>query len=159
MYNAHNMSEYVTKERLEEIKEELEQLKTVERKRIAKRIEEAKSHGDLSENAEYMEAREEQAFIEGKIRELEDIVRDAEVIEENKKDDSVVNVGDTIEVKRDDGEKQIFTIVGSNEADPMEGKISNESPLGRAFLGRSVKDAVEATTPNGTTGYTIKKIN
>lgn len=153
------MTKYISAERLEEIKEKLEKLKNTERKRIAKRIEEAKQFGDLSENAEYMEAREEQAFNEGKIRELEDLVRNAKVIEDSEKDSSIVNVGDTIEVQRNDGEKQTFTIVGSHEANPLEGKISNESPLGKKFLGRSPKESVTVNTPNGKIEYTIKKIN
>ncbi len=153
-------TKYVSAQRLEELKQKLEELRNVKRKEIAKRIEEARSLGDLSENAEYMEAREEQAFNEGKIKEIEELVREAVVIEENKgRVKTSINVGDSIEVENSSGERQEFTIVGSNEADPLNNKISNESPLGRSFLGRIPGEEVKALTPSGEVRYKIIKIS
>ena len=152
------MPKYVSAQRLEELKQELEELKNVKRKEIARRIEEAKSLGDLSENAEYMEAREEQAFNEGRIKELEELVREAVLIEENKRRAKTsVSVGDTVEVENS-GKSQTFTIVGSNEADPLNNKISNESPLGRAFLGRIPGEKIKVNTPSGQFEYKIVRI-
>lgn len=154
-----NMPEYLSAKRLEELKGELDLLRDVKRKEIAKRIEEAKSLGDLSENAEYHEAREEQAFNEGKIREIEELLRDATIIEEEKsRRKKIVSVGDTIEVRKNEEEKEEFMIVGSNEADPLNGKISNESPLGRALLDRTLKEEVVVKTPSGDIHYKIIKI-
>lgn len=153
------MTKYVSAQRLEEIKKELEILKNVKRKEIAKRIEEAKNLGDLSENAEYMEAREEQAFNEGKIEELDGLVREAVIIKEEKgRIKTSVNIGDNVEVKNQKGETQTFIIVGSNEADPMKGKISNESPLGRSFLGRVPGEEISILTPSGEIKYKIVRI-
>src|SRR3989344_7150671 len=152
------MPKYVSAQRLEELKQELEELKNVKRKEIARRIEEAKSLGDLSENAEYMEAREEQAFNEGRIKELEELVRESVLIEENKRRAKTsVSVGDTVEVENS-GKSQTFTIVGSNEADPLNNKISNESPLGRAFLGRIPGEKIKVNTPSGQFEYKIVRI-
>ena len=152
------MPKYVSAQRLEELKQELEELKNVKRKEIARRIEEAKSLGDLSENAEYMEAREEQAFNEGRIKELEELVREAVLIEENKRRAKTsVSVGDTVEGENSD-KSQTFTIVGSNEADPLNNKISNESPLGRAFLGRIPGEKIKVNTPSGQFEYKIVRI-
>jgi transcription elongation factor GreA len=156
------MTKYLSAQRLLELKQELEELRNTRRKEIAKRIEEAKSFGDLAENAEYMEAREEQAFNEGRIREIEELVREAVVIEEESKGHTktLVNVGDGIEVENETTkERSHFTIVGSNEADPLNGKISNESPLGRSFLGRSPGERVTALTPGGEIAYRILKIS
>ncbi len=149
---------YLTANRLEEVKKELEELKGEKRKDIARRIEDAKNLGDLSENAEYAEAREEQAFNEGKIKELENLIRNAEVIKENNSRKSVVKVGDSVEVKDSKGNKHTFTIVGSNEADPLNDKISNESPLGKSFLGKNKGDKISTNTPLGEARYKIIKI-
>lgn len=154
------MTQYITKNRLEEIKEELKELEGPKRKEIAQRIEDAIALGDLSENAEYHEAREEQAFNEGKIQELQQVIRNAKIIKESdhSKTKSVVEVGDQVEVEKD-GERIIYTIVGSTEADPAERKISNESPIGKMLLGRSPKEEVEVPTPtNGTITYKIVRI-
>ena len=152
-------TKYITKEGLEKTKIELRELETVKRKEIAQRIEEAKSFGDLSENADYNEAREAQAFNEGRIRELEEIVKNAAIIEESRTAGSTtVDVGDTVEVQNEKGQKMIFTIVGSNEADPSQNKISNESPLGRTFLQRIPGEQVEAITPVGKVKYKILSI-
>ncbi|MBI4118816.1 MAG: transcription elongation factor GreA [Parcubacteria group bacterium] len=154
-------TKYISQEDLEKFKTELQELKTVKRQGIAERIEEAKSLGDLSENAEYIEAREAQAFNEGRIRELEELVKNAVIIDENKQKTGarvVVEVGDTIEVKNEKGEKMVFTIVGSNGTDPSQNKISNESPLGRAFLSRIPGEDVEVATPLGRVKYKILAI-
>lgn len=143
---------YISQEGLEQQKKELEILKE-KRQEIAKRLEEAKALGDLSENHEYLSAREVQAFNEGKIQELEQFLRDAVVINNHKKS-SVVQIGQTIEVKAN-GKKLTFTIVGSEEANPSLGKISNESPLGEAFLGKKVDETVEVETPGGRVKYKI----
>ncbi len=144
--------QYISSEGLEQLKRELEEFKQ-KRHEIAKRLEEAKALGDLSENAEYQEAREDQAFNEGKIVELEQTLKDAVVISKNVKKD-IVRVGATVKVKSDNG-TQIFNIVGSEEANPVEGKISNESPLGKSFLGRRAGEAIEAETPRGKIKYKI----
>ena len=155
------MQKYISQEDLENFKKELQLLKTTKRQEIAERIEEAKSLGDLSENAEYIESREAQAFNEGRIRELEELVKNSVIIDENKQKagtKTAVEVGDTIEVKNEKGDKMIFTIVGSNGADPSQNKISNESPLGKAFLFRIPGEEVEALTPMGKLKYKILAI-
>lgn len=144
--------QYISSEGLEQLKKELEEFKQ-KRQEIAKRLEEAKALGDLSENAEYQEAREDQAFNEGKIVELEQTLKEAVVISKNVKKD-IVRVGATVKVKSDNG-MQTFNIVGSEEANPIEGKISNESPLGKSFLGRRAGEAIEAETPRGKIKYKI----
>lgn len=155
------MQKYISQEDLENFKKELQLLKTTKRQEIAERIEEAKSLGDLSENAEYIESREAQAFNEGRIRELEELVKNSVIIDENKQKTgkkTAVEVGDTIEVKNEKGDKMTFTIVGSNGADPSQNKISNESPLGKAFLFRIPGEEVEALTPMGKLKYKILAI-
>ena len=143
---------YISQEDLEKLKSELYNLRTKKRKEIAERIEEAKSLGDLSENAEYIESREAQAFNEGRIRELEELVKTAVLIDEGraKANGKVsVEVGDSVEVMNAQGEKITYMIVGSNGADPAQNKISNESPLGKAFLQRAIGEEVEVFTPIG----------
>lgn len=146
---------YISKEGLGQIKRELEELK-LKRQEIAERLEEAKALGDLSENTEYLQAKESQAFNEGKIQELEELLKNAVVIN-NHTGNSVVQIGGTVEVSNQ-GEKHIFTIVGSEEAKPSEGKISNESPLGRSFLGHKAGETVEVETPRGRMAYKIVSI-
>ena len=160
-YNNKKMQKYISQGDLEAFKKELHELKTVKRHEIAERIEEAKSLGDLSENAEYLESREAQAFNEGRIRELEELVKTAVIIDENKNKAGArvaIEVGDTIEVKNEKGDKITYTIVGSNGADPTQNKISNESPLGKAFLFRLPGEDVEAVTPMGKLKYKILAI-
>lgn len=150
------MAEYISLEGLEKLKQELDQLKTVERRAIAGRLEAAKALGDLSENAEYQEAKEAQSLNELKIQELEEVLRDVVVIQKPTSANAV-QIGSTIEVDSPHGH-ETFTIVGSEEADPLLGKISNESPMGRAFLGHAAGDMVETKTPGGNTNYKIRKI-
>ncbi|MFH1612054.1 MAG: transcription elongation factor GreA [bacterium] len=152
---------YISEEGLTKLKNELQERKTITRKEIAKRIEEAKALGDLSENAEYSSAKEAQSFNEGRVLELEDIIREATIIVSKKKSDKV-QMGSIIEakliVKEGENIKKIFVIVGSHEAAPTDGKISNESPLGQAFLDRKVGDMVEIKTPRGEAKYKIISI-
>lgn len=148
--------QYVTKERLEEFKAELEQLKSAKRQEVANRLKQAKEYGDLSENSEYAEAREEQANVETRISELEDLLKNAVLITMSEGGETV-QVGSTIIVKK--GDKSFtYTIVGSYEAKPEEGKISDESPLGKAFLKKKAGDSVSVNTPAGAMAYEIVKI-
>lgn len=147
---------YLTTERLEELKKELNELKTAKRIEVAERLKRAKELGDLSENSEYFEAREEQAQVETRIVELEEMVKNASVIKMTS-GKTKVQIGSTIDVVKD-GKKSVFTIVGSNEASPETGRISNESPLGRAFLGKEAGESVQVKTPKGEVTYKIAKI-
>ena len=149
-------AQYVSPEFLAKLNEELKDLKTVKRRELANRIETAKSLGDLSENAEYHEAKDALGFVEGRILEIEDLLKNAIVVEQEA-NASNVRVGTTVTVSVNGKEKN-FTIVGSNEADPLTGKISNESPIGRSLLGSKVGDHVEVDTPAGTTVYEVKRI-
>jgi transcription elongation factor GreA len=148
--------QYFTKERLEELKKELEDLKIRKRIEVGERLKRAKELGDLSENSEYFEAREEQAQVEMRILELEEMIKNAEVIEKTVSV-GVVSIGSTVEVERN-GQRMRFTIVGSNEAKPEDGLISNESPLGSAFLGKKSGDRALVKTPSGEAEYTILTI-
>ncbi len=146
---------FVTKERLEELKRQLDELKKVKRLEIAGRLEHAKELGDLSENAEYSEAREAQTKLETQIAEIEDLIKNATIIKRHQS--NKVEMGSLVTVSHKTAKKQ-FTLVGSDEADPLNGLISNESPMGKAFLGKVVGDTVEITTPGGKVKYTIDKI-
>lgn len=149
---------YLTKERSEELKKELETLKGEKRLEVADRLKQAKEFGDLSENSEYTEAREEQSRVETRISELDDMFKKVVLIKNEKTTANASTViGSTVTVKKD-GKVSVYRIVGSNEAKPEEGKISNESPLGRAFLDKKVGDTVVVTTPGGKFDYQIMKI-
>ena len=150
------MSEYLSQEGLAKLKGELHELKTKKRKEIAARLEHAKTLGDLSENAEYQETKEEQSLVESQIAELEETVRNAVVIKKEHRTDQVT-IGSTVKVQSR-GSEEIYTIVGSEEADPAGGKISNESPLGKAFLGQKMGSTVEVKTPGGIYAYKILEI-
>ncbi len=149
---------YVTSEGLEKLKAELHELKTVTRRELALRLEAAKALGDLSENAEYHEAKDSLGMTEGRIREIDDMLKNIAVIDQGATKGGVVRVGSTVEVEVN-GKTKSYTIVGSNEADPMTGRISNESPLGNAFLDRALGDTVSVETPNGTVRYNLIKIS
>ena len=149
--------QFITAEGLEKLKIELEELKMIKRRKIAERIQKAKEMGDLSENAEYSEAKDEQAFNETKIIELEEMIKNATTIDDRHLNSDIVHIGSTITVKSN-GETKKFTIVGSNEANPGEGKISNETPLAVAFLGRKANDEVEVEIPSGRMRYEIAEI-
>jgi len=153
----------VTKEGLKKLKEEYDYLKTVRRQEVAQRLKEAISYGDLSENAEYEEAKNEQAFLEGRIIELERKIKSSKIISGKKIDTrrgKEVEIGSTVTVRnktsRDEPEQ--YTIVGSTEADPMELKISNESPIGRALLGTKKGDTVQIATPSGDQRFEVLKV-
>ncbi len=152
----------LTKEGLEKIREELEYLKTTKRLEIAQRLKEAISYGDLSENAEYEEAKNDQAFIEGRILELEQQVKNAKIITEHsaKSSSKTIDIGSIVTVRNvtDDDEAETYTIVGSMEADPIAHKISNESPVGRALLGKTKGESVIVDAPAGKFTYEVIKV-
>ncbi len=154
---ATSQDTFITKEGLAKLKTELAELKNTKRSEIAERIQTAKELGDLSENAEYVEAKNEQAFVEGRIMEIETILRNATVIEKTS-NNGIVEVGSRIKIMENQDERE-YMIVGSNEADPKEGKISNESPLGQAFLGKKKGDIVEIELPKGTKRIEIVAIH
>ncbi|AQQ52937.1 transcription elongation factor GreA [Planococcus lenghuensis] len=132
------------------LEEELDFLKTVKRKEVVERIKVARSFGDLSENSEYDSAKEDQAFVEGRISTLESMIRNAVIIEDDEQNNGVVSLGKTVTfVEIPDGDKEEYTIVGSAEADPIEGKISNDSPIAKSLIGRGVGEKVKVLTPGG----------
>ncbi|MDN3018630.1 transcription elongation factor GreA [Neobacillus drentensis] len=139
--------------------QELEYLKSVKRKEVVERIKIARSFGDLSENSEYDSAKEEQAFVEGRITTLENMVRNAKIIEEGELASDSVTLGSSVTfVELPDGEEETYTIVGSAEADPFEGKISNDSPIAKSLLGKKVGDQVSVQTPGGEMSVRIVSI-
>lgn len=150
--------QYVSAEGLERLKKELQQLKSVGRREAANRIEVAKALGDLSENAEYHEAKDALALLESRIFEIDEVIKNAQIIEEQGGKTGVVRVGSTVTVEVR-GLTKVFSIVGSNEADPGQGKISNESPIGVSLLGAKVGEEVEVVTPAGTVEYRIIKVD
>lgn len=140
----------ITPEGLEKLKEEIEHLSTVKRREVAERIKEAREFGDISENAEYDDAKNEQALLEQRIAQLEERLRRATVIDEKSVDTDEVGFGSIVHVKdQKSGDSQKFQIVGSTEADPAEQKLSNESPIGKALLGHKRNDVVTVETPRG----------
>ena len=146
-------------ERLEELKSELTYLKTVREREVADQIKEARSFGDLSENSEYDEAKNEQGKLYSRIAELENILSNCSVIEENNHDDDTVRLGCRIIVEdAETGDEETYQVVGSQEADPMNGRISEESPFGKAFLGAKEGQEVVVEAPFGNIRYTVKKI-
>ena len=149
--------QFITAEGLEKLEEELNYLKITKRQDIAKRIQAAKELGDLSENAEYSEAKEQQALNEVRIDEIEEALKNAEMIDNRHSNSNLVQIGSTIKVKTEKIEL-VLTIVGSNEADPSEGKISNESPLAMSFLGHKAGDSIGVETPKGKVEYKIIEI-
>ena len=147
---------FFTPEGLEKIENEIEYLKTVRRKEVSERIKVALGYGDLSENSEYDEAKNEQAQVEERIAKLEMMVRNAKIIDEKDLNTDVVNIGSNVKVRElETMEEDEYTIVGSAEADPLEGKISNESPVGSRLLGNRVGDVVEVEVPDGIIKYEI----
>lgn len=150
----------MTYEGVKKLEEELEYLKTTKRKEITEKIKVALSFGDLSENSEYDEAKNDQAFIEGRIIQLETMLKNATVVDESEITDDIVSVGTIVKVKDYDFDEIVdFSIVGSAEADPLENKISNESPVGSALIGKKVGDVVEAQVPDGVSKYEILEIH
>ncbi len=145
---------------MEKMEKELIELKTVKRQEVAQKIKEARAQGDLSENAEYDAAKEEQGTIETRIVEIEKMLRNAQVIDEDETSVDKVSLGSNVVLYDYEFEEDItYTIVGSTEADPMEGLISNESPVGAALLGKAVGEDVEVTTPGGVMKFKVKEIS
>lgn len=153
-----NKEVILSKEYLEKLEDELEYLKTKRRPEIAEKIKVARSFGDLSENADYDEAKNEQAEVEARIAKVEDMIRNAKTIEVNENSDEV-GVGNTVTVYDEEFDETIdYKIVGTAESDPVKGFISNESPVGAALLGKKKDERVEVITPNGKIYFTIKAI-
>jgi transcription elongation factor GreA len=148
---------FLTKEGYQKLQDELDHLRTAKRMEVAARLHEAMEGGELIENAEYEAAKNEQAFVEGRIQELEVLLATAHVIEEGeKKKSDIISIGSKVTIKEGNFEAETFTIVGVAEANPREGKISNESPIGKAILNHKVGDIVKVETPAGT--YNVKII-
>jgi transcription elongation factor GreA len=149
----------LTPEGLANLKAELEHLSTTRRREVAARIKEAREFGDISENAEYDDAKNEQAMLEARIAQLEDKLRSATIIDASDLSTDVVRVGSVVAVKDEAGKESKYTIVGSAEAKPAEMKLSNESPVGKALIGRKKGDEVAISTPKGERRLTITKIS
>jgi len=150
----------VTVAGLKALEDELEELKTVRRKDVAEKIKVARGFGDLSENSEYDEAKNEQAFIESRIAQLEAMLKNARVIDNDELNLDTVSVGTHVKIEDDDGEVEEYDITGSTEADPLNGKISDESPVGAALLGQKAGQTVTVSLPNGgTIDYKILEIS
>ena len=146
----------LTRERLKELEEELNYLKTTREKEVAEQIKEARSFGDLSENSEYDEAKNEQAKLYGRIAEVENILAHAVIIDESEEPAGTIGLGCTIKVQDlETGDEELYAIVGSQEANPMECRISDDSPFGRAMLGHKAGDVVEIEAPVGTMKYKV----
>lgn len=146
----------LTQEGLKKLEQELENLKTVRRREVAERIKQAIEFGDISENSEYEDAKNEQAFIEGRILTLEKMVRNAKVIEHVENDSNLVHIGASVKLKdMEYGDEFAYTIVGPAEADPLKNKISFESPVGKAIIGKKEGDIVEVNVPAGMLKYKI----
>ncbi len=156
--DEHEKETILTPEGLRKLEEELDFLKSVKRKEIAERIKQAKEFGDLMENSEYEDAKNEQAFTEGRILMLEAMLRNAKVINNHDVRSDVVTVGSTVRLVDETGEELSYTIVGSAEADPARDRISNESPVGRALLGKRKGQTVTVEVPAGTIRDTIRAI-
>lgn len=147
---------YLTREGEQKLKTELAELTGPRREELAQRLRSAIQMGDLSENADYHKAKEDQAFLEGRIQEIEYILRNATIIEKASTD--MVSVGSTVTVQEDNYDPETYFVVGAKEADPRKGKISNESPIGRALIDHKVGEVVEAETPGGKVKFKILKI-
>lgn len=149
----------LTKQGLKKVEDELEELKAVKRKEVAEKIKQALAFGDISENSEYDEAKNEQAQLEERIAKLETILRKARIVDESQIPRDVVSIGSTVKVMDLEFDEEVeYTIVGSAEADPYELKISNESPVGRSLIGNKVGEIVEVQIPDGITKYKILEI-
>ena len=156
-----NKETILTAEGLRKLEDELNTLRTVRRQEVAERLKVAISYGDISENSEYDDAKSEQAFIEGRILELEQMINTATIIDDTaNKTKGIVSLGSTVVVKDlETGDEDEYTIVGTTEADPFENRISNESPVGAAILGQKVNTVVQVNTPVGELSYKIIKIS
>ena len=153
-----NDQHYLTAEGAARLRAELERMKGPERQAIAKRLREAIQMGDLSENADYHKAKEDQGFLEGRIQELEYILKNAIIIDESALDGETVQIGSRVMIQESDLEPETYLLVGVKEADPRNGRISHESPIGKALIGKRVGEEVVVETPNGSIRFKILKI-
>lgn len=153
-----NEVHYLTAEGAERLKNELAYLKGPGREQLAQRLRAAIQQGDLSENADYIAAKEEQAFLEGRIMELTVILSNVQIIEEKQNDRGIVDIGTHVTIREDEYDPETYYIVGPKEADPANARISHESPIGRALIGHKVGETVIAETPNGSIRFKILKI-
>lgn len=152
-------SYYMTEEGKKKLEEELEYLKTDRRQEVVERIKIARGFGDLSENSEYDAAKDEQAFVESRIAQVESMIRNAVIIENDDENPDVVSLGKSVTFQElPDGDEETYRIVGSAEADPFEGKISNDSPMAQAIIGKKVGDTVTVPTPGGDFEVVILKV-
>ncbi|MBM3944753.1 MAG: transcription elongation factor GreA [SAR202 cluster bacterium] len=149
---------YLTKEGLKHLEDELRELKQVRRPEVAERINQASQSGGTLDNAEYEEAKNEQSFIEGRIRDLEAILSDAVVAPKEGGVKGAVKIGSSVTMTGQDGAKRKYVVVGSAEAAPLEGRISNESPVGQALMGKKVGDKIQVKTPSGVHSFTITRV-
>jgi len=149
--------QYLTPEGAEKLKEELLHLEGPAREKLAQRLKSAIEMGDLSENADYIKAKEDQSFLEGRIEEIKYLLHKAEIIQENTNFDSII-IGAKVTIQEDDCEPEIYHLVGSKEANPGDGRISNASPIGQALLGKKIGERVTANTPGGDIVFKILKI-
>src|SRR6056297_1339951 len=149
----------LTEEGYEKLEEELDHLVNVKRREVAKRIKVAREFGDISENSEYDDAKNEQAFVEGRIKEIKQLIDNAKVIKEDEVSDDKVNLGTTVRLHNLDEDSYVtYKLVGTAEADPLDHKISNESPIGKAILGKTVGSKLKVKVPKGTISYEIISI-
>jgi len=150
----------MTYEGVKKLEEELEYLKTVRRKEITEKIKTALDFGDLSENSEYDDAKNEQAFVEGKIIQLENMLKNATVVDETEILPDAVSIGSKVKIKEEESNEIFeFSVVGSAEVDPLEDEISNDSPVGRGLMGKKVGEVIEVSVPVGISRYEILEIN
>jgi len=149
---------YLTKEGIAELKKEYEELSNVRRPEVLARVSQARNQGDLAENAEYVAGREELSFIDGRLDELEEILKQAVLIRDSKTSSHIVKLGSKVTLHTK-GKKQVFMVVGKWEADPKEKKISHESPLGKALIGKRAGEKVEVDAPAGKIAYTIVSVH
>lgn len=150
---------YLTAEGAARLREELENLKGPAREQLSIRLRAAIQQGDLSENADYSAAKEEQGFLEGRIQELEHLLRNVVLIEDIKQDTTVVNIGTKVTVQEEESDPETYQVVGPKEADPRKGRISNESPIGRALIGSRLGETIQVDTPGGSIRLKILSID
>ncbi|SEP91838.1 transcription elongation factor GreA [Piscibacillus halophilus] len=157
---AEEKSFYMTEEGKKKLEQELEELKTVRRPEVVERIKVARSFGDLSENSEYDAAKDEQAFVESRIAQVENMIRNAVIIENDEESSDIVQLGKTVKfVELPDGDEEEYQIVGSAESDPFEGRISNDSPMAQSLLGKKVGERVTVQTPGGEIDVEIVEVS
>lgn len=152
------LPQYLTKDGVEKIEKELQELRGPQREALARRLRDAIQMGDLSENADYHKAKEDQAFLEGRIQELEHVLRSASIVDRGTGPQLMVAVGTRVTVQEDSGEPEVYDLVGIQEADPRAGRISYDSPIGRALMDRRVGEIAEAKTPGGIIRLKILRI-